>query len=131
MLFLRLILCLFPLLATPLLALLIAEGYLDFGGGEKDLLLLLPWILWSLAFLVFSAVFWRRRVPVGRGLLLATGAATGVMVAIYLLMLLLVSGVLGIKTGGPPQGGVFWARNPLPYGLAQCGAFHKVTLREE
>ena len=63
MLFLRLILCLFPLLATPLLALLIAEGYLDFGGGEKDLLLLLPWILWSLAFLVFSAVFWCRRVP--------------------------------------------------------------------
>ena len=132
MLFLRLILCLFPLLATPLLALLIAEGYLGLRRGrERPAVAAAPGYYGLWRFLVFSAVFWRRRVPVGRGLLLATGAATGVMVAIYLLMLLLVSGVLGIKTGGPPQGGVFWARNPLPYGLAQCGAFHKVTLREE
>jgi len=38
----RLILSIVPLALTPLLGFLIAEGYLNFGGGEKDLFLLVP-----------------------------------------------------------------------------------------
>ena len=37
----RLILSIVPLALTPLLGFFIAEGYLNFGGGEKDLFLLM------------------------------------------------------------------------------------------
>ena len=42
----KLILCIIPLLMTPVWGYLIADGHLDFGGGEKDLLLLIPWMIW-------------------------------------------------------------------------------------
>jgi hypothetical protein len=33
----KLLLCFFPILLTPLWGYLIADGYLNFGAGEKDL----------------------------------------------------------------------------------------------
>lgn len=36
--FFRAGLCLLPLAMTPIWVYLIADGYLDFGGGEKDLI---------------------------------------------------------------------------------------------
>jgi hypothetical protein len=62
----KLLIAFIPLLLTPLLGLLIAEGLLNLGGGEKDLLLLIPWLLWSLLFLVAYLFFWWRGLTVGK-----------------------------------------------------------------
>jgi len=76
----RLGLCLAPLAVTPLLVLLIAEGYLNFGGGEKDLILALPWIIWSLAYAIVFAACWARRLPLRRTLYYSAGGAAGLVV---------------------------------------------------
>lgn len=47
----KLVLCMLPLALTPIWGYLISDGYLNFGGGEKDLLLLLPWLIWSFIYL--------------------------------------------------------------------------------
>ncbi len=57
---LRLIVSLLPLLLTPVLGSLLAQGNINLGGGEKDILLLLPWMAWSLVFAISSWVLWRR-----------------------------------------------------------------------
>ncbi len=57
---LRLVVSLLPLILTPLLGHLLAQGYVNLGGGEKDIVLLIPWMVWSLLFAVSSWVFWRR-----------------------------------------------------------------------
>jgi hypothetical protein len=51
-----------PLLTTPLIGFLIADGYLDFGAGEKDLYILIPWGIWSLFFIVSGSVLWRKKI---------------------------------------------------------------------
>ena len=76
-------LCLGPLAVTPLLALLIAEGYLNFGGGEKDLLLVLPWILWSLVYGIVFAACWGRKLQLRRVLSYAAGGATVLVVGAW------------------------------------------------
>ena len=93
---LRLGLSILPLALTPLLGFLIAEGYLNFGGGEKDLLLLLPWLAWSVVYLFFFLVFWWKRVSIRRGLAYAVCGATGVLTIVYLVMLVWFSGLLGV-----------------------------------
>jgi hypothetical protein len=76
-------LCLGPLAVTPLLVLLIAEGYLNFGGGEKDLILVLPWVLWSLVYGSAFAVCWARKLPLRRALSYAAGGATILVVVAW------------------------------------------------
>ncbi len=93
----RLGLGILPLALTPLLGFLIAEGYLDFGGGEKDLSLLVPWLFWSLVYLMFSFVSWWRRVSITIGLAYSAGGATGVLALAYLVMLVWFSGWLGVS----------------------------------
>ena len=39
---------LMPLSLTPLVVFTLAEGLVNVGGGEKDILLALPWMVWSL-----------------------------------------------------------------------------------
>lgn len=57
---------LLPLALTPLWLHLIASGRLDLGGGEKDLVWLVPWTVWSLVFAVGSLVLGHRGWPLGR-----------------------------------------------------------------
>ena len=64
----RMVTALVPLALTPLLLFAIADGYLNFGGGEKDLFMLLPWMLWSFAFALSAFFFWWRRWPLRRAL---------------------------------------------------------------
>ena len=62
--FLQAVLALIPLLLTPAVFYLLAEGMLDFGGGEKDIILTLPWLIWSVVFAFSAFVFiYRRWVP--------------------------------------------------------------------
>jgi len=91
---LRIALALTPLAITPLLLQLIASGRMDFGGGEKDLLLLLPWTLWSLIFAVSSLVLWRCGWTVLRST--AWSAATGLAGLLVAGLALALVGQLGI-----------------------------------
>lgn len=95
----RWVLALIPLGLTPVLGLLVAEGHLNFGGGEKDLVLLIPWLLWSLSYCVFQLLFWQRRLPLGRGLSYALFGATGVIALAYLVALIWFSEIIGIQRG--------------------------------
>ena len=97
MLILRLILSIVPLALTTPLGYLIAEGFLNFGSGEKDLLLLIPWMVWSVVYFVLFLIFWRRKLSLPRGCGYAAAGATGVLALIYLVMLIWVGGILGVS----------------------------------
>ena len=76
-----------PILLTPLLIYALAEGILNFGGGEKDILLALPWLIWSVVFALCSYVLIYRKWPVRRWVcrsaLVATGALLGLGLVAY------------------------------------------------
>lgn len=91
---LRLISAMAPLAITPLLLFAIAEGYLSFGGGEKDLILLVPWTIWSLAFGVSALLLWARRWPHRRALV--RSAAVGIGVVVLVFAVLAAFGRLGV-----------------------------------
>ena len=93
----RLILCIIPLALTPLLALLIAEGHLNFGGGEKDLLLLIPWIIWSLIYAIIFIILWAKRKNLKNIVYLAAGGSTGMMILIWIGLYIFSIAELGIK----------------------------------
>ncbi len=97
MLIFRLILSIVPLALTPLLGFLIAEGYLNFGGGEKDLLLLIPWMVWSVVYFVLFLIFWKRKFSIQKGLGYAAGGATGALALIYVVMLIWFGAILGVS----------------------------------
>ncbi len=94
---LRLILSIIPLALTPLLGYLIAEGYLNFGGGEKDLLLLIPWMFWSVLYFVLFLIFWKRKFSILKGFGYAAAGATGVLALIYVVMLIWFGAFLGVS----------------------------------
>ena len=86
-----------PLALTPLVALLIAEGYLNFGGGEKDLLLLIPWILWSLFYAIIFIILWVKRKNMIKSIYFAAGGSTGLMILIWAGLFIFSVAQLGIK----------------------------------
>jgi hypothetical protein len=94
---LRLVICLIPLAFTPVWGFLIADGFLNFGGGEKDLLLLIPWLFWSLVYLVIFVISWLKRLSIKRGLTYSAGGATILLGMIWLVMFVWSSGLLGIS----------------------------------
>lgn len=83
-----------PLALTPLLLLLLAGDALSLGGGEKDIVLVIPWILWSLTFLANSLVGWRKGYSITRTTARSAVAATLMLFA--LAAILAVLGVLGV-----------------------------------
>ena len=91
----RLALAFAPLCATPLLVHGLASGALDLGGGEKDLVLVLPWALWSGLFATASLVLWRRGWSLSRASL---GAAIIGVAGILLAAAVLAGfGELGLR----------------------------------
>jgi len=90
----RLVLAVAPLAMTPALVHLIATGALDFGGGEIDLVLVLPWALWSVLFAVSSLVLWRRGWPVLRSTV--RSAIVGVAGLLLAAVVLALVGQLGV-----------------------------------
>lgn len=57
------------MLITPGLIYILAEGWLDLGGGEKDILLAFPYFLWALIFFVVALVLIIKRWPLRKWLL--------------------------------------------------------------
>jgi hypothetical protein len=75
----RIVACLAPLVFTPVWGFLIAEGYLDFGGGCKDIILLIPWVLWSLVYSVCFILLWIKKYPPAELIAYSAAVATGVL----------------------------------------------------
>ena len=90
----RIVLALSPLLVTPVLLSLLAGGQLNLGGGEKDVILVVPWLFWSVVYAFSSFFLWGRGWATGRATGLSILVATaGVLVAGLILALI---GNLGI-----------------------------------
>jgi hypothetical protein len=79
---------------VPLLVHVIAGGRVDLGGGEKDLVWVLPWTLWSVLFGLNSLVLWRRHWPARRSTVWS--AAVGLMGVLVTAAILAVFGQLGV-----------------------------------
>ena len=87
---------LLPLACAPLLVYLIGDGHISFGGGEKDLVWVLPWFLWSLLFGLTSLGLWYRGWPALRSTVWSVGAGfVGVIVAAAILAMFAQLGVAG------------------------------------
>ena len=80
--FLQIILALIPFLLTPALIYGLAEGVLNFGGGEKDIILALPWLIWSVLFAICSFVLIYHRWGTARWILRSAVIATMVLVGL-------------------------------------------------
>ena len=91
---LRVVIALLPVAVAPVLVILIANGELDLGGGEKDLVWVLPWLLWSIIFAVSSFILWYRGWSLLRSS--ARSAAVGFGGVVIAALLLAVFGQLGI-----------------------------------
>jgi hypothetical protein len=76
---LRTLLAILPLALSLTLAWALT-GLLSLGGGEKDVLLALPVIAWSLLFLLISVGLWWRNVPLGITIAWAAGSSTVLVV---------------------------------------------------
>ncbi len=83
----RFFLAILPTALTPLLAYLIADGTLNFGGGEKDLVLLLPWLVWSFIYMVCFIVLWIKRVSLLKSLVISGVIALLIIVVLWLILL--------------------------------------------
>lgn len=51
------LLAFFPLLLTPVLFYALAEGYINLGGGGKDIIVVVPYFIWALIFLIVAIIF--------------------------------------------------------------------------
>jgi hypothetical protein len=87
--------CLGPLALTPLLAFLISEDYLSFGGGCKDIILLIPWLVWSAAYVLIFIGLWIKKHSFGWLVGYSAAGATGVVALAWIILLVVsLSGVL-------------------------------------
>jgi hypothetical protein len=93
----RLALSLLPLALTPALGFLLAEGYVNLGGGCKDIIMLIPWIVWALAYFIGSLVFWWKGAPLLKTMGYAAAGATGFLVLLFVILLLFQARHLGLK----------------------------------
>ena len=91
---LRLATALVPLALVPGVLHLIGSGLLDLGGGEKDLVWVLPWFLWSFLFAASSLILWHRGWSLSRSLV--RSAVVGVAGVLLTAVLLAVFGQLGV-----------------------------------
>jgi hypothetical protein len=97
--FTKLILCLLPILMTPIWGHLLSYGYLDFGGGDKDIFLLIPWLFWSFFYLLIFIVAWIMRKKIKVILFYAIGGATGIFALTWIVLFIWSNDILGVYQG--------------------------------
>lgn len=90
----RIAIALFPLSLVPVFVYLIARGALDLGGGEKDLIWVIPWLLWSLLFAITSLILWGRGWSLSRTTI--RSAVIGFAGVLLAALLLAAVGQLGV-----------------------------------
>lgn len=74
-----------PLILTLLLGWRVAGG-LSLGGGEKDIVLVLPLLLWSILFLFCFLWLWKRKASNLRSASLSALVATGLTILLAFLL---------------------------------------------
>lgn len=75
-----------PFLLTFIFTWLVMDGYLNFGGGEKDIFLAVPLLLWSLLFMCCYFVLWWRGSRIVRSVIFAGAFATGGLMAAWFVL---------------------------------------------
>lgn len=75
-----------PLLLTPLLGYAIAEGLIDLGSGEKDLLWVFVYAIWAMIYTLAALILIYRQWPMQRWLWRSAQVAA---LSLFLLWLLL------------------------------------------
>ena len=88
--FVKLLIAVTPLTLTFLFAWYLVEIG-GFGGGEKDIFLALPPLVWSLTFLVSFIVLWWRKSTLGRSAGISAAVATGLVIVVSVLLFFGVS----------------------------------------
>jgi len=68
-----------PVLLAPALLFMLAEGWVDAGGGEKDILLVIPYFIWALMFFLIALFLIIRRWPLRRWIIRSASIATFVL----------------------------------------------------
>ena len=85
-----------PLALTPVMIWLLAEGYVSLGGGEKDVIMALPWLVWSVFFAAAFLTGSRKGHSISQAGLRAVGWATGLIVLLWILLWISMSDWLGV-----------------------------------
>jgi hypothetical protein len=88
---------LLPLILGPVFFYLVAEDHLSFGGGEKDVILVVPAAMWAVLFSGMSLLFWWKGLPSGRSVALAAVWATLIVAGLGVLLAILAPAFLGIS----------------------------------
>ena len=83
-----------PLLLTPVLFYVLAEGVLNLGGGEKDIILVLPWLVWSTIFAICSYVFILKSYTVLNWVCYSFAISISILLALFIT--LYITSFLGI-----------------------------------
>lgn len=87
------------MLLTPIWGYLIADGYLNFGGGEKDLFLLIPWIIWAFIYLLIFIIAWIKRRNTKVIVLYSVGGATGILALAWVILFIWFNKIIGVYKG--------------------------------
>lgn len=85
--YIRLALCLLPVALTPLVFFSLAEGWVRFGGGEKDIILAFPFAVWAVIYTLAFVVMWLRRSDTLRCVRYAAAIATLPLLLGWLILL--------------------------------------------
>lgn len=87
------------MLLTPVWGYLIADGYLNFGGGEKDLFLLIPWITWAFIYFLIFVIAWIKRKTIKVIVLYSVGGASAILIFAWVVLFIWFNHILGVYKG--------------------------------
>jgi len=93
------ILCVLPMLLTPIWGYLIADGHLNFGSGEKDLFLLIPWFVWAFIYFLIFIVAWIKRKTTKSTVIYSISGATGILALAWVILFIWFNHILGVYKG--------------------------------
>lgn len=88
MIVLRISIAVAPLLVSLIFGWLTMEGSLNFGGGDKDVFLAAPLLLWSSIFLLGKLTLWLQGFALGKSVSVAAGLATGLTALAWIVLFL-------------------------------------------
>ena len=80
-----------PLLLTPLLGFLLAEGFVNLGGGEKDIIWAFIWAVWSIIFAISSLILIWRNWALDKWVVRSIIVGTAGLVAVWVLAISLLA----------------------------------------
>jgi len=82
----RILVLILPLAASVGFGFLLAEGYVNLGGGEKDIVVAMLLALLSLVFIVCGLFTWRSRPSLGAWAWGALKVSMFILLAVWLLL---------------------------------------------